>query len=155
MAAAKRRKIVASFIGLHPASPRASRIAASASLKAGTKCEARLRASLKDLGLELETNVASLPGCPDVVFERARVAVFVDGDFWHGRKLEERIAKLSRGHNSDYWIRKIRTNVARDRRVRRQLRTLGWRVIRIWESEINSHLDRATARIVRVLREQL
>ena len=108
---------------------------------------------MQELGLQFLANVASLPGCPDLVFEREKVAVFADGDFWHGRNLAQRIARLSRGHNSEYWIRKIQLNVARDRRVRRQLRALGWHVIRIWESEIHSHLDRATARIVRELRK--
>jgi DNA mismatch endonuclease, patch repair protein len=155
MVASKRKKVTARFAGLHPATPKASHIAASASHKAGTKCEIRLGVALQDLGLKFTTNVASLPGSPDLVFERERVAVFADGDFWHGRNLEQRIARLSRGHNSEYWIRKIQSNVARDRRVRRQLRTLGWHVIRIWESDINSHLDRVTARIVRALHKQL
>ena len=129
-------------------------MAASASLKAGTKCEIKLCAAMQELGLKFTTNVASLPGCPDLVFERERVVVFADGDFWHGRHLAQRLARLSKGHNSEYWIRKIQSNVTRDRRVRRQLRALGWRVIRVWESDINAHLDRATARIVRVLRKQ-
>jgi DNA mismatch endonuclease (patch repair protein) len=80
--------------------------------------------------------------------------IFVDGDFWHGRNLAKRLAKLSKGHNSGYWVRKIKSNVARDRRVCRQLRALGWRVIRVWETDIHSHLERATARIVKALHEQ-
>ena len=153
MVASKGRRLAARFTGLRPATARASQVAASSSLKSGTKCEVRLCAAMQELGLEFTTNVASLPGCPDLVFEREKVAVFADGDFWHGRKLAQRVARLSRGHNSEYWIRKIQSNVARDRRVRRQLRALGWRVICVWESDINSHLDRATARIVKALRK--
>jgi DNA mismatch endonuclease (patch repair protein) len=135
------------FVGLRPASRDTSRVAAAASRKRGTKCEVKLWRAARKLGLKFTTNVSSLPGCPDLVFEGARVAVFVDGDFWHGRKLANRIAKLSSGHNSEYWIQKIRSNVARDRRVRRRLRSLGWRVIRVWESEINSSIDLVTSRI--------
>lgn len=152
MAASKHRKVAARFAGLRPATPKTSQIAASASLKAGTKCEVRLCTAMQRLGLTFTTNVTSLPGRPDLVFERERIAVFADGDFWHGRNLAHRLERLSKGHNSEYWIRKIQSNVARDRRVRRQLRALGWHVIRIWESEINSHLDRATARILKALR---
>jgi DNA mismatch endonuclease (patch repair protein) len=81
------------------------------------------------------------------------LAVFVDGDFWHGKNLSSRLEKLSKGHNSEYWIRKIKSNVARNRRVRRELRALGWKVIRAWEGEINSHVDRVAGRIVRIVRD--
>lgn len=141
-----------SFAGLRPATPVSSRVAASASKKRGTSCEIKLRRAIRERGLEFSTNVASLPGCPDLVFNRERLVVFVDGDFWHGRRLAQRIAKLSSGHNSEYWIRKIRSNVARDRRVRRQLRALGWQVVRIWESETNSAIDRAVARVLSAMK---
>ena len=80
------------------------------------------------------------------MFSHEKVAVFADGDFWHGRNLAKRLRSLSRGHNSDYWIKKIRSNVTRDRRVRRQLEALGWHVVRVWESEIDLEIDRATVR---------
>lgn len=144
----KRRGASASFVGLRPASPKASRLAARASRKQATKCEMRLRRSIRKRGLRFETNVSSLPGCPDLVFAREKVAVFADGDFWHGRRLAKRLGTLARGHNSDYWIGKIRSNVNRDRRVRRQLEALGWRVIRVWESEIAWRIDQATERIL-------
>src|SRR5688572_19199367 len=109
------------FARLRPASPKASRIAASVSNKRGSTCELKLGSSLRKLGLRFRTNVSSLPGCPDLVFDGVLLVVFVDGDFWHGKHLDRRLAKLSTGHNSDYWIQKIRSNVARDRRVRREL----------------------------------
>jgi DNA mismatch endonuclease, patch repair protein len=143
----ERKRVLASYAGFHPASPTASRIAAKASRKRGTKCEVKLRQALRKLGLKFTMNDSSLSGCPDLVFKREKVAIFADGDFWHGRKLAIRIATLSTGHNSSYWIQKIQSNVIRDRAVTRQLRALGWRVIRIWESQINSDIDRATARI--------
>jgi DNA mismatch endonuclease Vsr len=118
MRRSKRTRASASFIGLRPASPRASRLAAKASRKRGTKCELKLRGALERHGLKFKTNVSTLPGCPDLVFPRQKIAVFADGDFWHGRKLASRLESLSRAHNSDYWIKKIRSNVLRDRRVR-------------------------------------
>ena len=139
----------ARFAGLRPSSSRASFLASRSSRKAGTACELQLAHALRTQGFRFSRNLSSLPGCPDLVFRRARVVVFVDGDFWHGRNWGERRAKLSRGHNSDYWIRKITSNVARDRRIRRQLNALGWRVLRVWECDVKSDLDRVVRRIAR------
>lgn len=79
---------------------------------------------------------ADLPGRPDIVFVRQRLAVFCDGDFWHGRNLSQRLTKLAKGHNAAYWVRKVQANVARDVRNAGALAALGWRVIRLWETDI-------------------
>jgi len=68
------------------------------------------------------------------VFVRARLAVFCDGDFWHGRNLEQRLAKLAGGHNAAYWVKKVQTNVDRDARNVAALVAAGWRVLRFWEA---------------------
>lgn len=81
-------------------------------------------------------DVGDLIGRPDIVFRSARVAVFCDGDYWHGRDLERRIAKLETGHNAPYWIAKISSNVERDRRVTAALEADGWLVLRYWETDI-------------------
>ena len=151
MVSAKRQALSARFTGLKPASAKASRLAAKSSRKTGTACEAKLARHIRKLGFKFRRNVSSLPGCPDFVFDRERVAVFADGDFWHGRRLQSRLEKLAKGHNSQYWIRKIQLNVARDRRVRRRLRTLGWSVIRVWEGDINANIAGVTARVRKVL----
>lgn len=70
-----------------------------------------------------------LPGKPDFAFPRLRVAVFVDGCFWHGHKHRCRLPSANRA----YWSRKIERNRARDQAVNKVLRDMGWRVIRIWE----------------------
>jgi DNA mismatch endonuclease (patch repair protein) len=88
------------------------------------------------LGLGYRLDDATLPGRPDIVFRRARVAVFCDGDFWHGRDAEQRFARLAAGHNADYWLRKIARNVERDRRNDRLLEAAGWLVLRVWEGDI-------------------
>lgn len=92
-------------------------------------------------------DAVNLPGRPDIVFRSRRVAIFVDGDFWHGRALERRLAKLETGHNAPYWTAKIQRNVARDRRNDEALSAEGWRVLRFWETDIVRDPD-AAARAV-------
>lgn len=72
-------------------------------------------------------------GKPDFVFPRQKVAVFVDGCFWHGHPKKCRIPRANR----KYWLRKIRRNVTRDRLVNRALAEKGWKVIRIWEDAVD------------------
>jgi len=86
-----------SFRGLRSASKTASAAARGASRKTDTRCELVLRRELWRMGLRYRLHVPGLPGRPDIVFLRDRVVVFCDGDFWHGRDLERRIAKLRRG----------------------------------------------------------
>lgn len=86
---------------------------------------------------------ARLPGKPDIVFSRMRVAVFVDGDFWHGnqwriRGLDSLEHQFVHSTNASYWIEKIRRNVARDHRATEELQASGWKVIRLWESQLRS-----------------
>lgn len=122
---------------LKPASKAASTAARGASKKKDTGPELELRKALRQAGLRsYRVDVATLRGRPDVVFTRERVAVFCDGDFWHGRNLDARIAKLQQGHNAPYWVAKIRGNVARDRSVDTELEEDGWDVLRFWETDV-------------------
>ncbi len=82
----------------------------------------------------------------DIVFRRAKVAVFVDGDFWHGWRLPAWEHKLS-----PFWRDKLHANRTRDRRNFRRLRADGWRVVRIWQHEIANSLPRCIERIVGAL----
>jgi DNA mismatch endonuclease (patch repair protein) len=86
--------------------------------------------------LRYRKHVRELPGRPDIVFPRARVVVFSDGDFWHGRNWPTLRPKLERGTNSGYWAAKIASNIERDRAVNQALAEAGWRVLRLWENEI-------------------
>ena len=81
-------------------------------------------------------------GKPDFVFPRARVAVFVDGCFWHGHPRKCRLPKKNR----EYWSNKIARNIARDRLVVRTLKEQGWKVIRIWENCIKDPATSAKLR---------
>jgi len=77
---------------------------------------------------------STLPGKPDFVFSKARLAVFVDGDFWHGHPVN---CQMPRG-NRVFWLKKIESNRVRDRRVTRLLRSRGWLVMRFWESSLKA-----------------
>jgi DNA mismatch endonuclease (patch repair protein) len=136
---------------MSPSSQRASRAAKGSSKKNGTKCELLLRAALRQLGLRFNADQASLPGRPDIVFRNARVVVFCDGDFWHGRDLRPRLASLAKGHNAAYWVAKIRANVARDRRNSTVLSERGWLVLRVWETDIGRDAVKVAHRVAAIL----
>ena len=141
---------VPTYDGFEPASAKAS---ASMRRVRGrdTSLELALRRALWKRGLRYRLHVASLPGTPDIVFPTERIAVFCDGDFWHGRDWPSRRDKLARGSNPDYWIPKIKANRRRDRRVDRLLAALQWRGVRVWESEMRREPERVANRIARVL----
>jgi DNA mismatch endonuclease (patch repair protein) len=77
--------------------------------------------------------------------------VFCDGDFWHGRDLDQRLAKLKRGHNATYWVAKVRRNVERDREQERMLQDAGWTVLRVWETDVLRRTMATANQIVRAL----
>jgi DNA mismatch endonuclease (patch repair protein) len=140
-----------SFAGLKPASPSASRAGRGSSRKTKTSCELVLRRELSARGLRYRVGRRDLPGRPDIVFFAPRIAVFCDGDFWHGRNLEARIAKLARGHNPSYWVAKVRRNVERDMEQTMALETLGWVVLRFWETEIRRDVKAIARKIISVI----
>lgn len=88
----------------------------------------------------------NLPGKPDLAFGRARLAVFVDGGFWHGHP-----SRYWPGRSGDYWDEKIARNQERDRRADADLDALGWRVLRLWDFEIEQDPDAAARRVIAAL----
>jgi DNA mismatch endonuclease, patch repair protein len=144
-----------SYRGRKPASPQASAAGRGSSKKSDTKCERLLRQALWAAGYRYRKNLADLPGHPDIAFLRARLAVFVDGDFWHGRDWESRRQKLQAGSNPDYWIAKIQRNMERDRETTSRLQELGWTVLRFWESEIQLSPQEVVQKIGAVLTSAL
>jgi DNA mismatch endonuclease, patch repair protein len=150
----QRQRRTPSFAGLGPASKNASAAARGASRKTDTRCELVLRRELWSRGLRYRLHVAELPGRPDIVFPPERVVVFCDGDFWHGRDLESRIATLSRGHNSTYWVTKVQRNVARDRKNQRTLEAAGWTVVRIWETDLMRAPGRTADSVAKILADR-
>src|SRR4051812_27493556 len=111
--------------------------------------ELTLRRALHSAGLRYRLDVAALPGRPDVVFSRARTAVFIDGDFWHGWRFPSWAHSLA-----PEWRAKIAGNRARDVRNRRRLRRMGWTVIRVWEHEISRNPAACASRIATILSER-
>jgi DNA mismatch endonuclease, patch repair protein len=121
-----------------------------------TSPELELRKALWARGYRYRLHRKSLPGKPDLVFPSHRVALFIDGDYWHGRQWKKRgfdslEAQLSRVNNSEYWIKKINGNIARDKANNRKLRSLGWVVVRIWESDLKKSREKVVNNIIRKL----
>jgi len=94
--------------------------------------------------LPFEKHGSALPGRPDVVFDRRRLAVFIDGDFFHGRSFERWKYKLS-----PFWLNKISGNIRRDRRVNQRLWNAGWSVLHLWTKDVERDPERSVARILR------
>src|SRR5262245_22250191 len=92
--------------------------------------ERQLASQLRKNGYNFQTHARDLPGRPDIVFRRAKVAVFVDGDFWHGWRFSAWRLKLT-----EHWEAKIDANRKRDARNHARLRRAGWCVVRIWEHQ--------------------
>ncbi len=107
-----------------------------------TKVELAVRKELHRRGYRFRVNAAWLAGKPDVVFTKIRLAIFIDGDFWHGWKFDEWSHKLA-----PYWHEKISGNKARDLRRAASLRREGWTVMRIWEHDVDKNFERCIARI--------
>jgi len=96
---------------------------------------------------KFKTNVASIKGKPDIVFQENKICVFLDSDFWHGWQYP----KLKRLLKNKFWRDKIECNRARDRRTNRYLRLNGWKVLRVWEHEIKKNRDKVMGKIVKLL----
>ena len=96
-----------------------------------TEPELALRRELHRRGLRYRVSVTDLPGRPDIALTRAKIAVFVDGCFWHSCT-RHAVAPKS---NARWWRDKLQSNVDRDRRNDSALRSIGWLVIRVWEHE--------------------
>ena len=112
-----------------------------------TKPELALRRELTRRGLRYRLDYGQAPGRPDLAMVCRRLAIFVDGEFWHGKKLSpERMAEMR-----PYWQRKIARNVARDLRVNRELIANGWTVIRVTDRSIRDHIEQIGAYIERAI----
>lgn len=109
-----------------------------------TKPEIILRKSLWKSGYRFRVNYSKLPGKPDIILTKVKIAIFCDGDFWHGhnwfvRGFDNLDEELSR--YSDYWKKKILTNIARDKKATAELENMNWLVLRFWESDIYNNIN--------------
>lgn len=113
-----------------------------------TGLELRFRSALHRRGLRFRKNATELPGRPDVVFPKARVVVFVDGDFWHGYQFQDWADKLS-----PFWRNKIGANIRRDAKNRKELESRGWRVLSFWQHELEADFEACVDQVVKVIRQ--
>ena len=113
--------------------------------------EQLLAKRLWHLGYRYRKNDKHLPGSPDIAILKYRIAVFVDGEFWHGKDWETRKARLQR--NREYWIEKIEENMARDVRVDKELRDRGWVPIRFWAKDALKDTDACIEKILQLINE--
>lgn len=121
-----------------------------------TQPELLLRRAVWRRGLRYRLR-SSLPGRPDLVFPSARLAVFVDGDFWHGHGWRERgfhsmEEQFEGRNNAEFWRRKIARNVERDAEVSRRLAESGWMVLRLLESDVRRDTEAAADRVENAVR---
>lgn len=119
------------------------------------RTEVALRQALHARGLRFRLHPKAIYGKPDIVFPREKVAVFVDGDFWHARALRERgmdaFQKTIRTPSQAYWMYKFSRRIVRDDDVSSSLRSDGWTVLRFWESELKKDVAPAAGQIARVV----
>lgn len=112
-----------------------------------TGIEVRLRKALWHKGVRYRKNFKVFDCHPDIVITKYKIAVFCDGNFWHGKELQKRPIK----HNSSYWNEKIRRNVERDLENTIELRDNGWIVLRFWEDDIQHDLDGCVSEVLRYI----
>ena len=104
-----------------------------------TKIEVNFRKTLWRQGIRYRKNYKRLPGTPDIAITKYRVAIFCDGEFWHGKDWEIKKQKLK--GNREFWIAKIERNMNRDRDIDCQLKSMGWVVLHFWGKDIEKSLD--------------
>lgn len=106
-----------------------------------TEIEVILRRALWKKGYRYRKNYCKLPGKPDIVLTKYKIAIFCDGEFFHGKDWNMLKAKLEKSYNSKFWIDKISRNIERDEETNKKLIYGGWTVIRFWGKEIKNHTD--------------
>lgn len=106
-----------------------------------TSIELVLRKALWNKGIRYRKNYKGLPGTPDIVLTKYKIAIFCDSEFFHGKDWEVLRPKLETGKNPDFWINKIGRNRERDDEINKELLFRGWTVIRFWGKDIKKRTD--------------
>lgn len=104
-----------------------------------TSIELLLRKALWHKGYRYRKNYRALPGSPDIVLTKYKIAIFCDSEFFHGKDWEILKLRLEKGKNPDYWIKKIERNKKRDYENDKKLLFLGYTVLHFWEKDITKH----------------
>ena len=106
-----------------------------------TSIEVSLRRALWKKGYRYRKNYSALPGKPDIVLTKYRIAIFCDGELFHGKNWEILKPRLLKGNNPDFWVKKIERNMKRDDENDKRLLFLGWTVIHFWGNDILKNTD--------------
>ena len=142
---------------LGPRDPKVTSRMMAAVRNKDSRAELALRRALHAAGLRYRLHAGDVPGRPDIVIRSRRLAVFVDGDLWHGnaeelrRRGRERLSDLFPSR-TDWWVAKIERNIARDRDVTRTLQRDGWTVVRLWEHDVLADPAGAAQHVLRAVR---
>jgi len=103
-----------------------------------TKPEIVFRKELWNSGIRYRLNSALLPGKPDIVINKYKIVIFIDGNFWHGYQWKKKKTRIKA--NREYWIKKIEGNIKRDKINNKKLKKLGFTIFRFWDHQINDDL---------------
>ncbi len=113
-----------------------------------TKAEMLVFKELRRRGIYFQKHYKKAPGSPDIALPRKKIAVFIDGDFWHGYRFSRYRDRLPK----EYWREKIENNIRRDKKNKRILRKCGWKVMRVWEHELKKSIfDKTVKQIIEFL----
>lgn len=106
-----------------------------------TSIELKLRKALWHKGYRYRKNFNQLPGKPDIVLTKYKIAIFCDSEFFHGKDWDKLKVRLEKGQHPEYWLKKITRNMVRDAENNEKLVSLGWTVLHFWGQDILKHLD--------------
>jgi len=112
-----------------------------------TKPEIVFRKALWANGIRYHLNVKTLSGTPDIVIRKNKIAIFIDGEFWHGYNWVEKRNRIK--NNKDYWIPKIERNIERDKEVNKSLDKIGYKVLRFWSNQVAKDLEGCIQKVLR------
>jgi DNA mismatch endonuclease (patch repair protein) len=113
-----------------------------------TKIENVIFRELHRQGIYFQKHYRKVAGRPDVAMPRKKIAIFIDGDFWHGY----RFLKIKKRLPRKYWRRKIESNIERDKKNRSILKEQGWKILRIWEHDIVKNKEKILKKIINFLK---
>lgn len=108
--------------------------------------EIMIAKSLWHRGYRYRLNYKTLPGSPDIALTKYRIAIFIDGEFWHGKDFEQRKTKLK--NNKDYWIEKIQENIDRDLKNDKLLRQMEWYPIHFWSNDVIKYCNQCVEEVI-------
>ena len=117
-----------------------------------TEIEMILRKALWREGFRYRKNYKDLPGKPDIVLTKYKIAIFCDGEFFHGKDWDEKLKpKIEKGNNPEFWIKKIEKNQQRDEEINRSLGFMGWTVIRFWGNDIKGNVEQCVKTVKEII----